>query len=36
MGMLDVMVCSIDLIYYDILKFNFCCFLSVTFGHYNS
>ena len=32
----NVMVCSIDLKYYEILQFNFCCFLSVTFGHYNS
>ena len=30
------MVCSIDLKYYEILQFNFCCFSSVTFGHYNS
>ena len=27
------MVCSIDLKYYDILQFNFYCFLSVTFDH---
>ena len=30
------MVCSIDFKYYEILQFNFCCFSSVTFGHYNS
>ena len=30
------LVCSIDLKYYEILQFNFCCFSSVTFGHYNS
>ena len=28
---LNVMVCSIDLKYYEILQFNICCFLSVTF-----
>ena len=33
---LNVMVCSIDLKYYEILQLNFCCFSSVTFGHYNS
>ena len=33
---LNVMACSIDLKYYEILQFNFCCFLSVTIGHYNS
>ena len=33
---LNVMVCFIDLKYYEILQFNFCCFSSVTFGHYNS
>ena len=30
---LNVMVCSIDLKYYGILQFNFCCFSSVMFGH---
>ena len=33
---LNVMVRSIDLKYYQISQFNFCCFSSVTFGHYNS
>ena len=33
---LNVMVCTIHLKYYEILQFNFCCFSSVTFGHYNS
>ena len=30
------MVCTIHLKYYEILQFYFCCFSSVTFGHYNS
>ena len=33
---LNVMVCPIHLKYYDILLFNFYCFLFVMFGHYNS
>ena len=34
---LNVMVCSIDLKYYEILQFKFLLvFLSVTFDHYNS
>ena len=32
---LNVMVCTINLKYYEILQFNFCCFDLSTFGQYN-
>ena len=36
LGVLNVIFCMIHLKYFEISQFNFCCYLSVTFGHYNT